>query len=76
MVLRGVPKAMADRISEVILEVSPANQIVRLVIQATDGSTTDFRFSRIEENVAVPDGFFHFVPPPGVVTIPDEQTGQ
>lgn len=74
IVLRGIPKTMSDRVSEILLEINPAHQITRIVIQGTDGSTTEFRFSGIEENIAVPDKFFHFTPPPGVLTIPDEQT--
>jgi len=73
VVLRGIPKAMADRVSEVLLEVSPASQITRIVIQGTDGSVTDFRFSDIQEDVAVPESFFRFNAPPGVVVIPDQQ---
>jgi outer membrane lipoprotein carrier protein len=76
VVLRGIPKAMADRVSEVLLEISPAHQITRIVIQGTDGATTDFRFSGIEENVEVPDSLFHFNAPPGVITIQDEQVAQ
>jgi outer membrane lipoprotein carrier protein len=76
VVLRGIPKALADRVSEVLLEVSPAHKITRIVIQGTDGATTDFRFSGIEENVEVPDSFFHFNAPPGVVMIQDEQVAQ
>lgn len=76
LVLRGVPKAMLDRISEVLLEINPEHQIIRMVIQGTDGSTTEFRFSGIEENIPLPDKFFHFTPPPGVLTIPDEPAPQ
>jgi outer membrane lipoprotein carrier protein len=76
VVLRGVPKALADRVSEVLLEISPAHQLTRIVIQGTDGAVTDFRFSGIEENVDVPDSFFHFKAPPGVTTIQDEQVAQ
>lgn len=72
-VLRGVPKALADRYSEVVLEISPAHQIVRIVIRATDGSSTEFRFSGWEENLPLPDSFFHFKPPSGVTIIEDEQ---
>ena len=76
VVLRGIPKAMQDRVSEVILEVSPAHQFTRIVISGTDGSTTDFRFSRIQENIPVPDSFFHFSPPPGVPVIRDDNAAQ
>jgi outer membrane lipoprotein carrier protein len=73
LVLRGVPKTMKDRVSEVLLEVSPAHQITRIVIQGTDGATTEFRFAQIEDNIPLEDSFFRFRPPPGVTTIQDDQ---
>lgn len=73
LVLRGVPKTMRDRVSEILLEVSSAHQITRIVIQGTDGTTTDFRFSQMEDDVPVADSFFRFQPPPGVATIQDDQ---
>jgi outer membrane lipoprotein carrier protein len=76
LVLRGVPKGMKDTIGEVVLEVSPVYQIERIMIQGTDGSTTDFRFSQLEENVTIPDGFFRFTPPQGVKIIEDTQVVQ
>src|SRR5689334_20828727 len=76
VVLRGVPKSMSDRISEVVLEISPAHQIVRIRILEVDGTTTDFRFSQIEENVPVQDSLFRFTPPPGVETIQDDRVAQ
>jgi outer membrane lipoprotein carrier protein len=76
VVLRGVPKSMADRISEVVLEISPSHQIVRIRILEVDGTTTDFRFSQIEENVPVKDSLFRFTPPPGVETIQDDRVAQ
>lgn len=75
-VLRGVPKSMEDRISDVLLEISPAHQIVRIVIHEVDGSSTDFRFSNLEENVPVQDSLFRFTPPPGVETIEDSRVTQ
>lgn len=76
MVLRGIPKGMKDRISEVVLEISPADQIVRILIQEVDGTATDFRFSQIEENVPVQNSLFRFSPPPGVETIQDDRVAQ
>ena len=67
--LRGIPRAMADTVEHVILEVSPAGQIRRLVIYSVDGSTTEFRFSNLLENTAIADSIFHFAPPPGVETV-------
>jgi len=75
-VLRGVPKGMEDRISEVVLEISPARQILRILIREVDGTTTDFQFSQIEENLPMQDSLFRFTPPPGVETIQAERVAQ
>jgi len=75
VVLRGVPEAMADRVSEILLEVTPAHQIVRIVIDEVDGSTTEYQFSGQQENVAIPDGRFEFRPPPGTETVEGELGG-
>jgi len=76
VVLRGIPKMMRDRVSSVVLEISPSYQIHRILIQGVDGTTTDFRFAQIEENVPVQDSLFRFVPPPGVLTFEDNQVAQ
>jgi outer membrane lipoprotein carrier protein len=76
MVLRGIPKGMTDRISEVLLEISPGHQITRIVLRGVDDATTDFRFSEMQENVPVADSFFRFTPPPGVQMILDDQVAQ
>jgi outer membrane lipoprotein carrier protein len=75
-VLRGVPKAMKDSISSVVLEISPAHVIDRIVIHGVDDAVTDFRFSQIEPNVPVQDSLFRFNPPPGVTTLEDSQVAQ
>jgi outer membrane lipoprotein carrier protein len=76
VVMRGVPKIMKDRVSAVVLEVSPSHQIHRIMIHGLDSTVTDFRFSQIEENVPVHDSLFRFTPPPGVDTIEDSQVTQ
>jgi len=76
IVLRGVPKALKDQVSSVVLEISPEHEIRRILIYGVDGATTDFRFSQIEENVPVPDSLFRFTPPPGVETLQDSQVAQ
>ncbi len=76
VVLRGVPKGMTDRISSVVLEISPAHQINRIIINEVDGASTDFRFTNVEENVPVQETLFHFSPPPGVEVIEDNNIGQ
>lgn len=76
VVLRGVPKAIKDRVSDVVLEISPMHQITRIIIREVDNTTTEFRFSDIEENTPVQESLFHFVPPPGVELIPESQITQ
>jgi len=70
--LRGVPVAMADQVSEVQLEITPSGQIVRMVMTGVDGATTEFRFANLKENPELGDDRFHFVPPPGVETVEGE----
>jgi outer membrane lipoprotein carrier protein len=70
--LRGVPQAMAERVSEVQLEISPSDQIVRILMMAADGAVTEFRFADLKENVNLKDGRFEFTPPPGVETVEGE----
>ncbi|MGA8622285.1 MAG: outer membrane lipoprotein chaperone LolA [Candidatus Sulfotelmatobacter sp.] len=69
VVLRGVPQALAQRVSEILLEVTPEHRIVRLVINEVDGSVTEYRFSDQKENEAIADGRFRFKPPPGTETV-------
>jgi outer membrane lipoprotein carrier protein len=76
VVLRGAPKGMTDRITEVLLEISPAHQITRIVVRGVDDATTEFRFSEMQENVPVADSFFRFTLPPGVQMIRDDQVAQ
>jgi len=76
VVLRGVPGAMADRVSEIVLEVNGGHQIIRIVIDEVDGSTTEYRFSDVRENVVIPEGQFEFHPPPGTETVEGELGGE
>jgi len=69
VVLRGVPQALADRVSEILLEVTPGHQIARLVVQEADGAATEYRFDAMKEDVAIGDGRFEFKPPPGTETV-------
>jgi outer membrane lipoprotein carrier protein len=65
-VLRGVPAAMADRVSQVLLEITPEHRIARLVVDELDGSTTEFTFTQEQDNPPLPDASFGFKPPAGV----------
>jgi outer membrane lipoprotein carrier protein len=71
-ILRGVPKAMSDRVSEVLVEITPSNRIARIVFTEVDGATTEFQFAAMKEDVVVNDHLFQFSPPAGVETIEGE----
>jgi outer membrane lipoprotein carrier protein len=70
--LRGVPQGLEDQVSQILLEVSTENRIVRIIIQGVDGSSTEYRFSEQKEDVAVADGRFDFKPPAGTEVVEGE----
>jgi len=72
VVLRGVPQALADRVSSILVEVTPEHQIVRIVINDVDGSVTEYRFSDQKEDVSIPEWRFQFRPPAGTETVEGE----
>ena len=74
VVLRGVPKFM-EGVNQVLLEIAPDRNIVRLVVDGADGSTTEYRFEDEMENQEIADRQFQFNPPPGVQVI-EEEAGQ
>jgi outer membrane lipoprotein carrier protein len=61
-VLRGVPKAMADRVAQIVLEITPEHWIRRILIEEVDDSTTEYRFTSQQENLPVADQKFQFEP--------------
>ena len=67
--LRGIPRGLADRVSDMLLEVNPQREIVRIQMQGVDGSVTEYRFSDQKTDVALPAGWFHFKPPAGTETV-------
>src|SRR6266403_3647045 len=69
VVLRGVPKAMADRLNEVVLEITPDYHIARIQFEEADESVTEYRFSEQKENAAIADQLFRFSPPAGVEVV-------
>jgi outer membrane lipoprotein carrier protein len=68
-VLSGAPVGMADRVSQVVLEITPDHRIARILLDGTDGSVTEYRFTNQQEDIEVPDSRFRFVPPPGTEVI-------
>ncbi len=69
VVLRGAPRAMADRLSQVQLEIAPDHHIVRIIAEGQDGSVTEYRFDHLEENREIADQRFRFVPPAGIEVV-------
>jgi len=72
IVLRGVPKGMQDRVSSVLLEVTPAGEIASMVINEVDGASTEYRFGNQRDNQPIADQRFRFSPPAGVEVIEAE----
>ena len=75
--LRGVPQGVVSQstvgqANEVQLEITPSDQIVRIVLMGADGATTEFRFAGWKENLELSDTRFQFTPPPGVETVEGE----
>ncbi len=70
--LRGVPQAMTGQVSEVQLEITPSDQILRILLIDADGATTEFRFAGWKENVDMSDRRFQFTPPRGAETVEGE----
>ena len=70
----AVPQSMVGQASEVQLEITPSNQIVRIVLLEADGATTEFRFAGWKENLELSDSRFQFTAPPGVETVEGELT--
>jgi len=69
VVLRGVPQALAERVSEILLEITPDHQIARILINEVDGSITEYRFNKQKENAQISDSRFEFTPPAGTETV-------
>jgi outer membrane lipoprotein-sorting protein len=74
VVLRGVPRALANRVAQIVLEITPEHWIRRILIEEMDASTTEYRFTDQEENLAVTDQKFQFQLPAGAEVI-DGQIG-
>jgi outer membrane lipoprotein carrier protein len=67
--LRGVPKGMEQRVSEVSLTVTADGTIEAIEWKETDGATTEFRLTGEQGNPAISADTFLFQAPPGVVVV-------
>jgi outer membrane lipoprotein carrier protein len=64
--ISGVPKGMAQRVHLLTLIVASSGAIERLKLEETDGASTEFTFSNLEEDIPLPATDFIFTPPPGI----------
>jgi outer membrane lipoprotein carrier protein len=69
VVLRGIPEALTDRVSEILVEITPDYRIARIVIQEVDGAATEYRFGEMKEDLAIANSRFEFKPPTGTETV-------
>jgi outer membrane lipoprotein carrier protein len=67
--ISGIPKGMAQRVKLLTLTVSANGTIDGMSLVEVDGATTEFSFSSISENVAIPASTFTFDAPPGVAVV-------
>lgn len=75
LMLRGIPKALAERVGQVILEITPERHITRVIIEEIDGAATEYRITEQKEDLGLGDERFRFTPPPGTEVI-EGQLGQ
>jgi outer membrane lipoprotein-sorting protein len=75
IVLRGVPKALAERVGQLVIEVTPERHITRIIIEEIDGTATEYRITNQQEDLELAEDRFRFVPPPGTEVI-EGQFGQ
>jgi outer membrane lipoprotein carrier protein len=68
-VLRGTPRGLAGHMANVLMEITPQGRIDRIVAETEDGTITEYRFQHFQEDSAMAEERFHFVPPAGVEVI-------
>jgi len=64
--IAGVPVGMEQRIKALTLDVTAPGAIQHMKMEELDGATTEFLFTKVEENVPLREGDFSFTPPAGV----------
>ena len=65
LVIKAVPKQMANRVERVVFEISPDFAIRRLIVEEPGGIQTEFRLEEEETNLPLPPELFQFQPPAG-----------
>lgn len=64
-------KEDVEAFRQVLFEVNPRDQLVRVTIRQAGDIETEFRFGDWHENVQFEEAKFHFEPPAGVVIVDD-----
>jgi outer membrane lipoprotein carrier protein len=68
--LVGQPKGQENRVRRVSLTVASGTGAIEAIeIEETDGALTHFIFAGQQPNAPVPEGAFHFTPPPGIPVV-------
>ncbi len=67
--LRCIPKGKRPGYRQVLLEVTPAFDIRRIVLHYPGGHVMEFQFSHLRRNIPIADSRFRFVPPKGARVI-------
>ena len=65
VVVKAIPKQMADHLEWVVLEITPRSQIRRLILNEPGGLQTEFRFADEVSNIPLSPQLFRFRPPAG-----------
>jgi outer membrane lipoprotein carrier protein len=68
-VLRGTGEEKGGAAQKVLFEITPRNELARIVVPQEAGMQIEFEFKDWEWNPALPKAFFQFEPPPGTVIV-------
>jgi outer membrane lipoprotein carrier protein len=70
--LRCLPKGepqSSEGSDEIVIEINPNSQLVRVLIHSQGNTETELRFENWEENIDIAESQFHFQAPPGVAIV-------
>jgi len=67
--LSGTPKDMEQSVRLVSLQVNTTGELADIRVEETDGTTTDFHFNNIQEDIPLKNSDFLFTPPPGLPVV-------
>jgi len=67
--LTGIPRQGAANVRLITLTVTATGELISLRIEQTDGTVTEFSFSKMQENIPLKDSIFLFTPPDGIPVV-------